>query len=436
MQIDEAPRDPEPSSMSIDVETAVRTAAQTLQDGAEGLDWVRFALQCRDSGHVPAAESILSDVIRYAPIAAAYYELAFLHRLRGEHREAVSLLRSAGAKDDARVQMFLGHMLHAVGAHPEAESVLDSVTRVGPTECAESDAMHAFGRYVAAHPLGRSLCMLDQVSSTYGWLETDDLADRIAAAVQQRRPFAMVRLGDGEGSVLRLGQNDEFNYRPLYERNRDELIAIWFGNAFEWRTNGFIELADELLDELLPCDVLGIPYESWLTHEYKISSLRGIPSLVNIYRALLARPHMPHQRVCSQLAHLNLYTTGRITRIIADARRISVITCLSEIGNMLRDRLGLEEVVVHHIPGEQGSSDALGPAAVLGTHYPTAFMRLQAELSRPHDGRLFLIAGGILGKFYAATIRKHGGIALDIGSLVDAWTGRATRPGFDDQMKL
>jgi len=236
--------------------------------------------------------------------------------------------------------------------------------------------------------------------------------------------------------VLRLGRNDEFTYRPLYERNRQELIAMWFGEAFEWRTNGFMELADELLDELLPCDVLGIPYESWLTHEYTISSLRGIPSLVNVYRALLARRRMPHQAVCSQLAHMNLHTTGRIARIISDARRISVITCMSEIGPVLRDRLGLEEVIVHHIPGEQGSKDLLGPDAMVGTHYPTAFMHLQSELSRPHNGRLFLVAGGILGKFYAATIRKHGGIALDIGSLVDAWTGRMTRPGFDEKMKL
>jgi hypothetical protein len=49
---------------------------------------------------------------------------------------------------------------------------------------------------------------------------------------------------------------------------------------------------------------------------------------------------------------------------------------------------------------------------------------------------LFLVAGGLLGKFYTATIRRHGGIALDVGSLVDAWTGRHTRPGYDDKLKL
>ena len=42
-----------------------------------------------------------------------------------------------------------------------------------------------------------------------------------------------------------------------------------------------------------------------------------------------------------------------------------------------------------------------------------------------------LIAAGTLAKFYAATVKAHGGIALDVGSLVDGWMKIASRPGYE-----
>lgn len=421
-----------------DVAAAAGIAAASLRVGTPGLDWVRFALRCRDGGSEDLASAILREVVRVTPdVVAAHYELAFLHRLQGQHREAAGLLRAAlgRAPDDLRVQLFYAHMLHALGAHPEANQILDR-TGVSTQNTAELEAMFAFGRFLAQHPLGRSLIMLDRVKDRHGWIETDDLADRIAAALNEGRPFAMVRLGDGEGGMLTLGQEDEFIHRPLYERNRKELIAMWFGDAFRDQDDGFIRLARNLIESLAECDVLGIPYESWLRHEYAISSLRGISSLVNVYRALLAQPVPAGQFVCSQRAHVDLHVAGHLTRIIADAKRVSVITCLPEVEDLLRGRLGLEEVTVYRIPGERGSQHLLGLPATQGNHYPAEFERLQAELARPHAGRLFLVAGGLLGKLYAATIRRRGGIALDIGSLVDGWTGRMTRPGYDEGLML
>ena len=136
------------------------------------------------------------------------------------------------------------------------------------------------------------------------------------------------------------------------------------------------------------------------------------------------------------MAHLDLHASGFLAEIIAQARRISLISCLDGLPDLIKQRFGLEEVTLYRIPGEQGSRHILGTAASQGIHYPDAYYRLQAKLSQPHDGELFLVAGGILGKFYAATIRRHGGVALDIGSIVDAWMGHMTRPGYDEKMVL
>jgi hypothetical protein len=43
-------------------------------------------------------------------------------------------------------------------------------------------------------------------------------------------------------------------------------------------------------------------------------------------------------------------------------------------------------------------------------------------------GMLYLVGGGLYGKLHCQLIKSQGGIALDIGSLVDAWLGIPSRP--------
>ena len=43
-------------------------------------------------------------------------------------------------------------------------------------------------------------------------------------------------------------------------------------------------------------------------------------------------------------------------------------------------------------------------------------------------GMLYLVGGGLYGKLYCQLIRSQGGVALDLGSLFDAWLGIPSRP--------
>lgn len=65
--------------------------------------------------------------------------------------------------------------------------------------------------------------------------------------------------------------------------------------------------------------------------------------------------------------------------------------------------------------------------AEFGAHFPTVYDRTLAELSVPRPGAVFLVAGGLLGKIYCDRIKQLGGIAFDIGAVVDAWMGHNTR---------
>jgi hypothetical protein len=89
----------------------------------------------------------------------------------------------------------------------------------------------------------------------------------------------------------------------------------------------------------------------------------------------------------------------------------------------------LSSIEYHFISGELGHKNYLPDEAINGKHYPDQFNTINCSISRPLNGKLFLVAAGILGKFYCHTIKRNGGIALDIGSIADGWMNCDTRPG-------
>jgi hypothetical protein len=45
-------------------------------------------------------------------------------------------------------------------------------------------------------------------------------------------------------------------------------------------------------------------------------------------------------------------------------------------------------------------------------------------------GQAFLIGAGVLGKVYCHRVKELGGVAIDVGSLIDAWAGVESRLRF------
>lgn len=372
--------------------------------------------------------------------AAGYYEAAFLHRLEGNHLEAARLLIEAHQRqpNDVRISIFLIHILHAIGAHQTADQHYERAILLADGPAAQQlEEIRQFGAYLSAWPKPKALEAMKVVQASFGYHGTSEVAEQVIKAVKARRPFALIRLGDGEGGCINLGLEDERRYELLYQRNRRELTAMWFGNDFPWNGREFRDIVERLPNIALECDYIGVPYEGWIQHEYRISSLRGVPSLNNVHRAFqILGQSFNESKCCSQLVHMDLSQSGGLESIIRSTKQLSVISCLPELPELLRRRFDLDEVNFYRIPGERGSQTALGDDAVFGTHFPDAYHDTLARLQVPHDGRLFLIAGGILGKFYAATVKRFGGIALDVGSVADGWARKITRPGMDASMGL
>ncbi len=396
-------------------------------------------IETKENGFGELSERILRGLTRKSPdYALGWYELGVLYRWSGRLAEALHPLSEARrcAPDDYRVNAMLAHLLYAEGRYAEADAILATVKPISDEEAAYVEPLREFGRYLQDFPLSRARELLGSVERQYDWVTTDRVAQEIGRAIDERRGFSLVRLGDGEGAHARIDAIDEARFAHLYRHIRADWAAALFGGNFDPVKTGYSSVVSTLMDVSMEADVVGVPYMSWVEHEYNISSLRGVPCLLNAHRYLLANPPAKKPLICNQIIHIDLFSRGFIEPIMRKAKSLSLISCLSGLPEVVKSNFGLDEVDLYKIPGEKYSEHLRSAESMEGVHFPYVYWDITRRLSKPLHGRVFLIAAGTLAKFYAATIKRNGGIALDLGSLVDGWMKIASRPGYDATMAL
>ena len=401
--------------------------------------WVELAVRSKEAGFSDIAEKMLLRALETdGKDPAGHYELAVIYRLSDRKHQAIAHLLRAMVivPGHFQIRLLLAHMLYAVGAHPEAEEVCRGTRPNSPREDEELAVLREFGTYLREMPHGRARYLIDEVQRRFRYFDASQVAEAIRSAIQDRRPFSLVRLGDGEGAFAKIDQEDEARYAHLYGSHRREWCRLLYGVDFDPAFTGYAAVVDTLMTVAGEADIIGIPYRSWVEHEYAISSVRGVPCLMNIHRNFLRTQDPAGPIVCAQNIHTEFHRQGLIEPILRMTKDIGLISCFSDLPALLEARFALENVELFKIPGERYSQTLLSSEALAGVHFPFVFWDIVRRLSQPHNGRVFLIAAGTLAKFYAAVIKRNGGIALDIGSLVDGWMNIASRPGYDAKLSL
>lgn len=411
------------------------------QPDLDSFDLLVTAIEVKEAGFREVAQALFNLLLeRDWGYAAGHYELAVLLRYWGRHLEAVHHAKFAVqfAPGEARYRNLYALVLNAVGAHPEAQAVLDEGLPASGGEPEDAAVVRAFGDYVRDTPRGRAQLLVQQVRDEFYWMSTEQVAAEINKAMDERRGFSLIRMGDGEGAFTKVDAADEARYAPLYDWMRRDWHRALFGASFDARRTGYAAVVDTLLDVSLEQDIVGVPYASWVDHEYEIASLRGIPCVLNVHRAYLAAARRGQRRplVCDQRIHIELHNQGFVEPILRRAGSVGVISCHSQLPDRMKAAFGLHEVELFKIPGEKYTENLRSADQMSGEHFPHVYWDIVRRLSVPHNGRVFMIAAGTLAKFYADTIKRHGGIALDLGSLVDGWLNISSRPGYGAELAL
>ena len=256
------------------------------------------------------------------------------------------------------------------------------------------------------------------------FLPTQQLHDLLSAAIAARRPLSLIRLGDGEGRFLLSRRAD---LRGPLQPDQAQAIArlmwsVWFG--------GDIAAAEPRLDEIMrafeaavrDADMVGLPSAARLAAD---DATFGYLAVIEHFVAGL--PARADRLIVDAYCNLDLDRADPfLAGLLGGLDFLGVISPHPDLAARLQERLGIGEIASYDIPGE-GRLGRLREADDRGRHFPEVYDRLMAELTMPHPGAVFLVAGGLLGKIYCGRIRELGGIAIDIGAIADAWMGYNTR---------
>lgn len=264
------------------------------------------------------------------------------------------------------------------------------------------------------------------------------VAEALRAAVARGEPFSFVRLGDGEGMLSAFSNASRLEDLVYFHTHFGPDVSI----------DQISQIRDNMEDSIASADLVGVrddvvtaapeaavldPGDDDFHERFKVAfALREVEKNLKPYSAkrifqLFRRVQagLPAgAAVCSQWVCYDLAKLGFWDDLLSGLGRVSIITSSQTLEARLRRRFNLEvEALV--IPRK--AIDAARAGASGKAHYPHAYQAIRTALQRPLEGRVFLVGAGLVGKHYLHLIKQRGGIALDLGALLDAWAGHATR---------
>ncbi len=267
---------------------------------------------------------------------------------------------------------------------------------------------------------------------TERWLHPNIVVKKLQEAIDNRNPFSLVRFGDGEARFLIWAAKHYGKDIPP-----DEFLTV---GEVPWRNWFNANIADLGDDEIKMLD------ES-LRYTMRRSDILGVSSYDRLridtghYGYLSLQEYIIGEEICDcnnflfdALANFELEKANPPLRsLLKGLDFLGIISPHTDIETRIRTAFAPKEVVSFVIPGEarlhsqQNLKDN-------HRHYPEVFQSIMENITVPHKGAVFLVGAGLLGKIYCTRIKDLGGIAIDVGSLVDGWVGIDTRPGFTSNM--
>lgn len=268
-------------------------------------------------------------------------------------------------------------------------------------------------------------------------LPDEEALENVRAAVAARQPYSLIRIGDGESVVLSVGDStwlQDLAYLASHwgaeqvtladvEQVRDDLLAALRGADV-------VGVRGDVVNVAAPADLLELSSREAAdvirstfplrAREREILSPLAARRLAIVNRTMGQLEWDARQRFCSAWIHWELLASGVLDEILRTVPRVALVTSRPELEHIVSRRFGVPVSVVR-VP------DKYVDAPVSGAHVPDRYRRIRSELVFP-EGTLALVGAGIPGKAYCQWLKEAGCVAIDIGSVLDAWIGRPSRP--------
>ncbi len=180
----------------------------------------------------------------------------------------------------------------------------------------------------------------------------------------------------------------------------------------------------EAIDE---ADVVGVPtiLRAELLRGAENRDSRGITAVVDNLETRRKSGH-PVKRLVSNFFHTDLYNWKLYDLIFSNVESVSVVSC-HDLSPFLNERFGVAVRDHIKISPEHKYTRMFSLDGDPGDRiFPNRYAKILDEIA-PEPGEVWLVAAGFLGKPMCNKIKARGGIAIDVGSIVDIWQGFNTR---------
>ena len=298
-----------------------------------------------------------------------------------------------------------------------------------------ADEAAEFIAYSQAFDRERCLAQFDQVvGSAKAYIDTTKtitpVRDTIIERVRSRTPASFVRMGDGEGNVLfhKWGR-----YEALSTYCLRKISKICFGSEDTIKDN-FELFSDILLQAIDQADFVGGPERGSIAASFEkpldALDVRGVCGMRGMYNLMASEPPKPALR--STLWGATFYSRSMMPHygsFLNGLPFVGTVTCYEQLAPAIAAHFGIAQHASILIPMQASIAPQMGRA----NGHLEQYGAILDQIRPPFEGAVYIVAAGHLGKSYCSTIKQRGGIAIDVGSVADAWMGIRSRPGISDE---
>ncbi len=244
-------------------------------------------------------------------------------------------------------------------------------------------------------------------------LTSGDVLNQAIAAVRARRPWSLIRWGDGEMLAY---QGADLETVPV----NGDFAVPWF------KHNGEIPSQPDRLawrvltrEAVMGCDCLGVhgAHKGGDLHRSGEFAVREFGTRGGVWTTADIHYHWLGKDVAAGRA--------RFARLFASGAPVLLVMGHDHRAGIRRVWPAVRTIDWLRVPLQVRYFEAPGGGVL---HYPDRFREVQSRLQGADlRGWLVLVAAGLIGKPYLATAKAAGAVALDIGSIADLWAGYLTR---------
>jgi hypothetical protein len=254
---------------------------------------------------------------------------------------------------------------------------------------------------------------------------TEQHANFIADIVQHLRdkaPYSLIRLGDGESYAWK----DKISLEHAARREQ-----VWWGKAIDASRRA--QIADAMLCAIMAANRLGIPSLFRFTRDThpKLGSYMGQVSIVGLIHVLEGLNEQSSEECLytEERIHQLCFDLETITHLSKEAEKVIIVSSLTKatIEARLRAHITKVPLEVIEVPTHtktRGNDMFVQADQALPFVYQGIEEQVR-ELTAP--GTLVLVASGSIGKLFCGAAQAEGGVALDVGAMLDYWVGLKTR---------